>query len=116
MSSHQNILQMAEQLLAGQLTMESFLAAVARQQTAELPDTTLDLDRRRRCGYPEVIFGEGKSVPTLARIMHRLLEERSPVLATRIAADKAAELLREFPAGRYNDIARTFRIPLEGVL
>ncbi len=29
---------------------------------AELGDVTLDLDRQRRCGFPEVVFGQSKSV------------------------------------------------------
>jgi len=71
---------------------------------------TQDLDRQRRCGFPEVVFGESKTVETLARVFRRLLDEHQPVLATRIAADKATELLRQFPTGRYNAVARTFRI------
>ncbi len=39
-----------------------------------------------------------------------MLEERQPVLATRIDVDKATELLGQFPEGRYNAVARTFRI------
>jgi len=70
----------------------------------------LDLDRRRRCGFPEVIFGESKPAQTLAAIFRRLLAEGQPVLATRVSADKAELLVTEFPAGRYNGVARTFRI------
>ena len=80
------------------------------QTTAELGDVTLDLDRQRRCGFPEVIFGESKSVETLCRIFHRLIDERQPVLATRVDAEKGEALSREFPGGRYNAVARTFRI------
>ena len=80
------------------------------EATAELGDVTLDLDRQRRCGFPEVIFGESKSVETLCRIFHRLIDERQPVLATRVETDKGQALAREFPAGRYNAVARTFRI------
>jgi NCAIR mutase (PurE)-related protein len=78
--------------------------------TAELGDVTLDLDRQRRCGFPEVVFGQSKPVETLCRIFRRLLEERQPVLATRIEPDKGELLLREFPGARYNAVARTFRI------
>jgi NCAIR mutase (PurE)-related protein len=78
--------------------------------TADLGDVTLDLDRQRRCGFPEVIFGEPKSVETLCRTIHRLIDERQPVLATRVDAEKGQALAREFPAGRYNAVARTFRV------
>jgi NCAIR mutase (PurE)-related protein len=102
--------RLATELLSGQISQAEFIATLTAPQTAELGDVTLDLDRRRRCGFPEVVFGQSKPVETLARIFHRLLDEQQPVLATRIEADKAAILLRDFPAGRYNAVARTFRI------
>src|SRR6478752_5748120 len=97
-------------LLAGRLSQADFVAALAVAPTAELGDVTLDLDRRRRCGFPEVVLGQSKSVETLSRIFHRLLDEQQPVLATRIDEDKARLLMSEFPTGRYNAAARTFRI------
>ena len=86
------------------------MAALAVAPTAELGDVTLDLDRRRRCGFPEVVFGQSKPVETLSRIFRCLLDEHQPVLATRIEPDKATELLQQFPTARYNAVARTFRI------
>jgi NCAIR mutase (PurE)-related protein len=68
------------------------------------------LDRGRRCGFPEVVYGEGKSVETLNKIFHALQEAGVQVLATRISAEKADALATEFPQGEYNAIARTFRI------
>jgi NCAIR mutase (PurE)-related protein len=105
-----DLVRLATELLSGQISQAEFIATLMAPQTAELGDVTLDLDRRRRCGFPEVVFGQSKPVETLARIFHRLLDEQQPVLATRIEADKAAILLCEFPAGRYNAVARMFRI------
>jgi len=70
----------------------------------------LDLDRQRRCGFPEVVFGPGKTVEQLREIAGLLLRENQPVLATRIDAAQAAGLLEAFPEGRYNAVARTFRL------
>jgi NCAIR mutase (PurE)-related protein len=104
------IRRLAEQLLQGSLPTDAFLQALAPAQDAAWQGVTLDLDRRRRCGYPEVIFGEGKSAPVLVQIVRRLLAERMPILATRVSAEKAAVLCEEFSGGHYNDLARTFRI------
>jgi NCAIR mutase (PurE)-related protein len=108
---HDDIYRLATELVAGKLPLESFLQQIAGAHGAQLDGVTLDLDRRRRCGYPEVIFGEGKSIPTLVQIVRRLLAERLPVLATRVSPDKADALLAEFTTGRYNPVARTFRAP-----
>jgi NCAIR mutase (PurE)-related protein len=71
---------------------------------------TLDLDRQRRCGFPEVVFGEGKSAETMVAIFQRLLGEGMPVLATRVTPEKAAVLQQHFEQSKYNATAKTFRI------
>src|SRR5262249_14536757 len=81
-------------------------------KTADLGDVQLDLDRRRRCGYPEAIFGEGKTLATLEKLIQRMVDEQIDVLATRISPGFAAELIKKFPAARYNEVARTWRLPL----
>ena len=103
--------RLARQLLDGQLSLERFVAALEPPRLAQMEDATLDLDRANRCGFPEVVYGEGKSVETLRRIFTRLLGETADVFATRVAAEKAEVLLREFSTAKYNSIARTIRIP-----
>jgi pyridinium-3,5-biscarboxylic acid mononucleotide synthase len=102
---------LAQQLTTGQITLDHFLQEVARPNTADLGDVQLDLDRSRRCGYPEVVFGQGKSVETIERVFRRLLTGGFGALATRITEDQASQLSQRFPAGKHNAIARTFAIP-----
>src|SRR5271154_4431508 len=90
--------QLARQLLAGRLELADFLEEAAQPATADLDEAQIDLDRRRRCGYPEVVFGQGKTVPTLERIFAALLASGVDVLATRISREQAAELMPQFPA------------------
>ncbi len=104
---------LAARLLAGQLTLEEFVAQAGRPTTADLGDAQVDLDRCRRCGFSEVVFAEGKSAATMAKIFEALLQHDADVLATRMSAEQAAELLARFPAGRYNAVGRTFRIARE---
>ena len=103
------IKQLAKQLLAGEMTLEEFVTQL-RPSAIELGTATIDLDRRRRCGYAEVVFGEGKSVDTLTKIFHTLLEGEAEVLATRISAEKATELTGTFADARYNELGQTLRI------
>jgi NCAIR mutase (PurE)-related protein len=100
----QEIEAMAQDLLAGRLSLEAFVG------TAELGDVTLDLDRQRRCGFPEVVYGAGKSAETLVKIVHQLLKDRLTVLVTRVDAQKAAPLRAEFPEASYNVVGQTFRL------
>jgi NCAIR mutase (PurE)-related protein len=105
-----NVRELAEQLARGDLPLERFLAQLARPKTADLGEVQLDLDRRRRCGFPEVIFGEGKSLATLEKLIARMLDEGIDVLATRISLEKASLLMKRFATARYNDIGRTMRV------
>ncbi len=79
--------------------------------TSQSQAVTLDLDRQHRCGFPEVVFGDGKNAETLAGIFQSLLASGTPVLATRVSSEKAEQLLSQFPTSQFNPLARTFRIP-----
>jgi NCAIR mutase (PurE)-related protein len=71
---------------------------------------TIDFDRHRRCGFPEVIFGPGKTVDQIRAIAQALRDHGEPILATRLDDSQAASLLAAFPSGRHNAVARTFRL------
>jgi NCAIR mutase (PurE)-related protein len=116
-----NILEkLAGGLLTGGMTSGEFVSlaqeptASDSPTTAELGEVTLDLDRRRRCGFPEVIFGEGKTVATLAKIMERMREEKVRVLVTRVCPEKGQELRSLFPAAVFNEVGRTLRLAVAG--
>lgn len=101
---------LAQDLLTGKLNVTRFVDALSEPGTAALGDVTLDRDRNRRCGFPEVIYGEGKPAETLVKIVHQLLEDRMAVLITRIDAVKAERLLSEFPDACYNETGKAFRL------
>jgi pyridinium-3,5-biscarboxylic acid mononucleotide synthase len=104
--------QLATRLLAGELSLERFLHQAVG--IASLGEAQVDLDRTRRCGFPEVVFAEGKTIAAMEKIFQSLIEHGADVLATRMSAEQAAELQAKFPAARYNAVARTFRIPRTG--
>ena len=77
---------------------------------------TPDLDRQRRCGYGEVIFGEGKSFDAIQNIAQRLIESgQTSVLVTRIDARVAASMQGAFPFSRYDPEARTIIVASEAI-
>jgi NCAIR mutase (PurE)-related protein len=83
----------------------------AMEQLRELPFQDLgcaqvDHHRELRLGMPEVIFGEGKSVEQIVRIMTAMAGKMSNVLVTRLSPDKARDALTAFPAATYHGEAR----------
>ena len=105
---------MARRLLAGEISAGDFVSQFTIPTAADLGEAQIDLDRRRRCGFPEVVYGEGKTVEMLEKIFGTLVADGTDVLATRISADKAAALAAAFPGSAYNEVGRTFRIPRAG--
>ncbi|HVX15025.1 MAG TPA: nickel pincer cofactor biosynthesis protein LarB [Pirellulales bacterium] len=108
----EDLRSLAERLLGGELSVDEFTNRLAHRAIADLGEAQLDLDRARRCGFPEVVFGQGKSTGALIKIFESLLANGVGVLATRITPDQAQDLLPCFPKGTYNRVGRTFRVPL----
>lgn len=110
--NHHEIEQLAARLLAGDLTIRDLARRLAPEGIADVGEAQLDLDRRRRCGFPEVVYAEGKTVAAMEKIFYALIEHGVDVLATRVSPEQAAELLPKFPGARHNPMGRTLRIPL----
>ncbi len=73
----------------------------------------VDHHRRMRCGFPEVVFGQGKTPDQIVAIMQTLKRQGEGALATRLATEAAERLKSEFPEGEHNVLGRTFRIKPE---
>lgn len=85
--------------------------ARAAQRIAEAPLEVLEyaaLDHQRalRTGFPEVVFGLGKSPAQLVSLVRRLYARHGVVLATRVDAAGQAALAHEFPAAVVYERAR----------
>lgn len=62
----------------------------------------IDHDRRHRTGFPEVVFGEGKSAQQILEILRSMVRDRaasttqdgadSPIVATRVSPEKWAAI------------------------
>ncbi|MEC9093475.1 MAG: nickel pincer cofactor biosynthesis protein LarB [Planctomycetota bacterium] len=77
-------------------------------------DIEVDLDRGKRCGFPEAVFGEGKTSQQLLTIATVQLEKNIPVFVTRISDANAQVLVEHFDQPplqvHYNSVAKTVLI------
>ena len=78
---------------------------------ADLGFATLDLDREKRCGFPEVVFAEGKTPDWTAAAVARLAEAGQSAFVTRVNATQADHLSARFPAAEQDRVGRTFWLP-----
>lgn len=111
---HAQLLELARAFVSAQLPPEEFLSRVAAGSVAAAGAAQIDLDRRRRCGWPEVIYAPGKSAETLQQACQALLSAGQPVLVTRVSPEQAAALGKQFERARYNEVARTVAIETPG--
>lgn len=70
----------------------------------------VDLQRQSRCGFPEVVFGEGKSVELIVKILRAQQQVGQDSLVTRLRPDQAKSVQAEFNNVIYNETARTIRL------
>ncbi|MDO4588133.1 MAG: nickel pincer cofactor biosynthesis protein LarB [Planctomycetia bacterium] len=117
MINREKIERLGKALLSGNLTLDAFEAellgiAEKEQGFANLGETMIDLNRKSRCGFSEVVYAEGKSVDAIRKIFEVQKKYRFDCFATRLSQEKADILLQYFPEAIYNPIARTFRIPI----
>ena len=65
----------------------------------------IDIERRERLGFPEVIFGQNKDVNTLYSIISVHLEKKESVLITRLQSKKYKSLCKDFPGIFYDPVS-----------
>lgn len=112
MTDRQKLLEALNRFRQGQLDAESIVALVeSGTGTAELGYARLDLARQARCGFPEVILGQGKTPEWIVGAATRLAAAGQDCLVTRLPAEAVEPLALALPAGEHDPVARTFWLP-----
>ena len=70
----------------------------------------VDTDRRRRCGFPEVIFGPGKTADQVAGIAKVILENEPILLVSRANEEQWRAVAALFPDARWHASARCITV------
>jgi NCAIR mutase (PurE)-related protein len=95
----------------GTTTVDEAAAALVDLPFAELGYATVDTHRSVRFGFPEVVYGEGKSAEQLRGIVSVLVQRKQTVLVTRLTQEKAEALVAVWPKARWHAQARIFHLP-----
>ena len=93
-------------------------AAVRLEHLAYEDITYAHIDHHRslRKGFPEVIFGEGKTAEQIMGIMEKMQPQENIILVTRIDPQKADAVLSRFPKAVYHTDARMVVLELKKVI
>ena len=91
-------------------TLKTSDSEPAADQTHRIDGATVDLGRAARCGFGEVIFGEGKSAELVTRIIQTQLDQGQSAFITRIDSGVAFQVRQSFTHTQHNPVARTLRV------
>jgi NCAIR mutase (PurE)-related protein len=94
--------------LADSSQCEAALSGLMQLIESETIDgADVDIGRASRCGFPEVIFGEGKPPELIVEILKRQHAAGQRGFVTRVSQNQADLIAAEFSDVRHNPIART---------
>ncbi len=97
----------------GKLSADAALEKVKHLPFDDLGFARVDHHRQLRVGFPEVVFGEGKTAEQITAIAERLRDAGQNVLVTRISPDGAAHLQEKVPGVVHDPVARTAALTVE---
>ena len=99
--------QILDRVEAGELSSDEALQDLKHLPFDDLGFARVDHHRELRVGFPEVIFGQGKSPEQITAIAEQLRDAGQNVLATRVSPEAAARLVERIPEIQHDPVART---------
>ena len=103
-------IQLLEKFRAGGAGRDEVLRAFQAAPVADLGFARVDTHRALRKGFPEVIFGAGKTPAQVVKIAAKLLEREQRILVTRITPEHARALRKKFKRAVHHEAARCVTI------
>jgi len=102
----QRLREILEQVAAGADSPEAALEKIRHLPFEDLGFAKVDHHRDLRSGFPEVIFGQGKTNEQIVGIARKLREAGQNVLITRLDSEAAAGVVAELPDFTYSSDGR----------
>jgi pyridinium-3,5-biscarboxylic acid mononucleotide synthase len=103
-------IKLLEKFRAGGVSRDEVLRAFQAAPVVDLGFAQVDTHRALRKGFPEVIFGAGKTTAQVLEIAAKIFEREQRVLVTRITAEHARVLKKKFPRAVHHELARCVTI------
>jgi NCAIR mutase (PurE)-related protein len=104
--NQKTLLTILQRVADGQLPVENARDKLSNMAVEDIDYAHIDHHRSLRKGFPEVIYGEGKTAAQIAGIMGKMALQESIILVTRCDETKAEALLSQFEEATYEPDAR----------
>ncbi len=117
--NHELLKKILEQVAGGKSSVLEAAEKLKHLAFQDIDFAHIDHHRSLRKGFPEVLFGEGKTVEQIIGILEHMLPQEQTVLVTRLSDQKAEKILPRFPEAEYFPDARMLvcsrqEIPVSG--
>ena len=111
--------QLLQNVAAGKTSVEDAAETLRHLAFEDIDYAHIDHHRSLRKGFPEVIFGQGKTAEQISGIMEKMLRQENIVLVTRIDRQQASEVVTRLPDAVYHEDARMLiwekkKLPIQG--
>jgi len=104
--NHESLRKLLKAVQAGSVTPDEAAERLRHMPFEDLGFAKLDHHRSIRCGFPEVIFCQGKTTEQVVTIVGRMAEHGSAILATRAAQELYDAVRAAHPEAVYHPSAR----------
>jgi hypothetical protein len=98
--------QILREIRSGALTDDQALEKLRKLPFEDLGFANVDHHRSLRQGFPEVIYGAGKTAEQVERIVQSMLSGNHNILVTRASAEQYQRVKKIEPTAEFHDVAR----------
>ena len=105
--TEQTIRELLESIRDGRCDVEQAVARLRKMPFEDLGFAKVDHHRGIRCGFPEVIYAEGKTPEQVTAIFGSCAKSGGNAIATRATPEVFEHIARSHPDAKYNAAART---------
>jgi len=98
--------KLLEAVRSGRLSVAAAGERLKHLPVDELGFASLDTHRAVRRGFPETVYGPGKSIEQIVAIVGRLASARQTALVTRVGPEVYAAVSSRYPKAEYHEEAR----------
>ena len=102
--------EVLEKLQSGELSIDEAEKFLKCQPYEELDYAKLDMHRKIRSGFSEVIYCSGKTEEHLLNIFGRLYEQDGEVMGTRASKEQYELIKVQYPKAQYDPVSRIIKI------
>jgi len=108
--NQEELLKILEDVKSGRIAPDEAMQLFKDFTVKDVGFARLDTHRELRTGYPEVIFGQGKTPEQVREIIKYMNTRNNNILATRVTEEMYNEIRKECPEAVYHREARAITV------